>query len=770
MNAKHLFLTLTMLLASFTFAWGTTPVTDHITCSGLESTYGLTDANEEVVLTNYSSTLRARYSGRLAYSNMEIFEEPNTIGFGGNTHKGYSTTSGGELQRVTVNGDGWESGMSIYVYAREEAFNGTENLSALTPVATITYPATTSADLSSGKYKHLIITGSVDAAFTDLGIVWLPEAEYAITMHAGYLGTKAEGAVKVSNGTSTATAAAGGGLLINAKAGDLITIQITPYTGKCLKSFTFGDMEFDLSCAGYLEQKKKGTFQVYMPAQPVTLTTVFDNMPKKQQNQLTFKENGSVITSTSVGSGVTKTIDFQLRYFNGTGSAGDTLYNGAVTCTSSNASAFSIEGVPVVDMSTGTGHVTIRGLAGGSSLNLIVHLANDIYVTEGEYYLPVTVVPREVALVAEADGHCYAAVNELISNHVTAQEVFKNGDKYLYDVISGASVEDMTWKIFMLNSSGSMVTIQNRENKYLATDGFNLKFQDASFTWNDNGDGQYMDGDEHVFIFQTSSSKFYSSKTATTGARDVVVETSFRPMTFSTAADAGIVDARTLTTGSKGTICVPFDVTDLSAAGADFYELTGKILTSDKSKLAGIQISEKLTTLVAGHSYFFEMQEGKSAITLTGANAFVTIADKSTDDGFVGCLPGDGEKIFVPSKTTEYAALDRTEGCYGLSGGVLRYVQPGATASAKQYRAYIDASELPEVKASETPRRRVILSSDYDESVEFGTDDPLQTGIDELVDAKFINWSEPVYNIMGVQVGNGATGVLIQNGQKFLVQ
>ena len=40
---------------------------------------------------------------------------------------------------------------------------------------------------------------------------------------------------------------------------------------------------------------------------------------------------------------------------------------------------------------------------------------------------------------------------------------------------------------------------------------------------------------------------------------------------------------------------------------------------------------------------------------------------------------------------------------------------------------------------------------------------------DFLNNATLINWNEPVYNMLGQQVGKGTTGVLIQNGQKFFV-
>ena len=164
-------------------------------------------------------------------------------------------------------------------------------------------------------------------------------------------------------------------------------------------------------------------------------------------------------------------------------------------------------------------------------------------------------------------------------------------------------------------------------------------------------------------------------------------------------------------------------------------------------------ISDPVTELEVGHSYIYQIEGGYTSITLQGSSAFVNNADTDPDDGFVGCLPGDGESMTVPG------VASRVDGNYGFSKGTLHYVQPGATPTIKKYRAYVKASELE--KGDPAPGRRMLMNSDYTGEV---------TGIDDVVEVVFIDWSKPVYNIMGVQVGEGATGVLIQDGHKFLVQ
>ena len=96
-----------------------------------------------------------------------------------------------------------------------------------------------------------------------------------------------------------------------------------------------------------------------------------------------------------------------------------------------------------------------------------------------------------------------------------------------------------------------------------------------------------------------------------------------------------------------------------------------------------------------------------------------------------------------------------------MSGGKFRYISAGGASNVKAYRAYIDAGELDASSGTPAPGRRILYIKDMQD---------VATDIEDLTVGQLIDWSKPVYNIMGMQVGKGATGVLIQDGQKFIVQ
>lgn len=742
MNAKHLFLTLTMLLASFTFAWGTKYV-DVISYSVMNANY-----SSQVKKDNYLNSFAgctfvssASYTGYMYYGPAD-----SKIGFA--TAAFSTTASGGVVKSVKVNfHSSTTSGRGVKISVGNSAYAGKETNPSSAESHTLSYDGTnTSVTFSSfgGNYEYIALQATANYVYvTSIEIEWEKAVTHTIT----------QGAI-----TGTGMGEWDADIFVDkttAVKDELVTVTIAPaFFLNSAVSCTINDMVFDLSCVGYVGEGETYTIPFYMPDEDVTITAVFDEV---------FRELQAIEVSSytvNVQSGVDAVLTFN-RYEE---SSLTPVTEGSAYCTITDGS---IASVVIKDNGDGTGTCTITGKKVGTTTFTINAPKTSTVEAGTSSDITITVTPRDVALVAQYGDEFYAMKNTFADGNAAGVQVFYSNSEKKYYYLDGTNLSQLTWHA--ADPAKKNFHIQNpvHSDKYLMWEAGSLDESTDPYNWWKNGEQKFINGDEWGIVY--NGSVFQASKSMTSAAVEALIS-NFSVLTYSSAAGAGIVDARSLTTGSKGTICVPFDVTDLSGAGADFFDFTGKILNAKGDALAGIVISEKLTSLEAGHSYFFQMQDGKSAITLTGANTFVTIAEKLGDDGFVGCLPGDGEKLYVPSGTSEYAATDRTNGCYGLSGGLLRYVQPNATASAKQYRAYIDASELPVVKASSAPRRRVILSSDYDESIEFGTDDPLQTGIDELVDAKYLNWSEPVYNIMGIQVGKGAKGVLIQNGQKFLVQ
>ena len=755
MNAKHLFLTVMLLFASMSMMWGSTK-TDVISISAITGEYGsgrgLKTLNSSLVLSS-----DARYAGQVYYN-----PSPSYLLFN-STRKSriMSTTSGGLVSSVTVNWTGTNtSGTSeVLIIVRDVAFTGSESLSDLagyiaagtaTAIESIVYDGSSSQTRAiAGSYHYVAVySNSSTAQISSVDIEWTIEDKYSITMDSGY--DDWEGEVSINDVVAEADKE-----VVKAKAGDDVKITVTPNPEDFyyIESITFGDMVFDMSCMTPVESGDDPyVMHVIMPNGPVEVSVVFAEMEFKDDQDITFKHEGDVVTSSEVESGLSKTFTFNLSRYAGTSPE----YTGRVTYSVDDEDALSVESFSY-NNETGEGTFTVIGFIG--STNVRITTAKTVWVNEWEEILPLTVNPREVALIAEHDGSYYAALNSIDgAGKAGAQEVFRSGDNFYYD-LSGADVDDMTWYVSTLTEAQTTFAIQNDAEKFLAISGKNLQFNNSKYTWYKD-EGRFLDINDMGIIYQESSSKFFTSTTLTTAVKEYVIATNFLPLNYSTtSSSAGVYDTRTLGEGDWGTICVPFDVTDVSESGADFFTLTGKHVEAEE--LVGFYLSNSpVSSLTAGRSYIYHVQAGKSAINLNGASAILTEADNSVlTDGFVGILPGDCDgtgKVRV-----ENESKDKVNGNFVMSGGKFRYISAGGASNVKAYRAYIDAGELDASSGTPAPGRRILYIKDMQD---------VATDIEDLTVGQLIDWSKPVYNIMGMQVGKGATGVLIQDGQKFIVQ
>lgn len=203
---------------------------------------------------------------------------------------------------------------------------------------------------------------------------------------------------------------------------------------------------------------------------------------------------------------------------------------------------------------------------------------------------------------------------------------------------------------------------------------------------------------------------------------------------------------RDLTKGNFGTICLPHAVALPFTWGVRVYSIEAKKM-NDKDELSGIYIVEETEMLTAGKPYLIEALATNMTMWYpTGAE---TVTETVPALGLVGNL---GTKpVYVP--------VD----CYGISNNQLRRVAAENTATIGQYKAYIDLTNVPVEGVGTTPMQSVykVLYTAEEENV--------ATNTEQLFDATGINWNEPVYNILGIRVDRNCTGVLIQNGKKFLV-
>lgn len=753
MNAKHLFLTLTMLLASITFAWAG-DFTDVISYTGINAVYGAgVDPEDDEGYNDFADFNKitapsyvesaANYTGQLYYdTGKEVLGLYNDLAYS-------ATASGGTIQTITIH---WSTqtalGKSIQIFLGTEDYAGGDDPSSASAKSKKTvskpYPGsatTTVVDVAAlGVFTNVAFFGDDEVFFTAIDIDWHTED---VTKYDIAEGTKlGKGTISISP--------------TSAAAGDLVTVQFTPNAKNkfSLTQFGYDGMTFDLACVGYFDYNEGTgvyTHQFIMPARNVTIDATFEKV-SRSSNAITVTEG----TEIEIQSGVETTIHFTLSH----------EIDGKIWFEISDRSY-----VNVVDSTfDGTnGSATIIGLAPKTTTPLptiIVHSSKTIAYTIGTSLgVEVTITPREVVLLAERGGSYYVMENSLAGSMASAHEVVFNtkDSKYYYD--EGLNLSDVTWNAATV-ATGEYTIQKPSNDNYLKFDKGNLELNASSYSWWKNGEGKFMSPSGSYGI-SYNGSKFLAAADLTNAAVEALIGDNFIPFgSYSTVSGAVINDSRSLTEGNYGTFCSPYDVpsSSVAAAGAKFYTLEGKVV--DGETLAGIVISkDPVTELEAGHSYIYQVDAGSSAINLSGCTNLTTEAWKNDNDGFVGCLTGDGSgagQIYA-----EDGVAPRSEGCYILKNNQLRYVASGAKARVTAYRAYIHVGELDVIPPASIPKRRIVLAEGF--TGEVGMEDTA-TGIDELTENTVINWNEPVYNIMGMRVGKGATGVLIQNGHKFFVK
>ena len=740
MNAKHLFLTITLLFASLTMVWGTTK-TDVINYTNVSAK--ITKDQKANSLSDCSFTSDASYSGVLWGSTLL-----SKIGlYNGRTFA--STTSGGILTSVTVNfHSGATSGNTVTLFVGTTAYAGSEtrataNTMSATSVDIVYDGSTSSVTYSSfaADYEYIALMGNTTVYIESIEIEWTVEANYTITK--GSITGTGSGEWDTDVFVDKTTA----------KAGDVVTITFEPTDlFSSVTSYSYDDMDFDLSCIGYIDEGETYTASFIMPERNVTITAVFDEV---EREDITITPSTYSIT---VESGLQEEITFERTLFG----SSTPVTVGEFYYTIVNSSIADIE---LTDNGDGTGSCSISGLQVGTTTLLIQSHKIDNYAEGSSLPVTITVQAREVALVAQYSGGYYVMKNSLVDNMADAVQVYYDavGDLFYYG--NSENIDDFTWNEATPAKNKYTIQNPNNSNKYLTYGDYLLSEESSSYLWGKNAYKKFTNSDKWGIVYDGTN--FLADNTMENAAAEALIA-NFRPLSYSTVSGAGIVDARTLAPEDWGTICVPFNVSAASVAtsGAKFYTLTGKHVESET--LVGVYISDPVTELVAGHSYFYQMEDGKTSISLTGASSFVTNAVNS-GDGLIGCLTGDVDgtgKLVIPAGQPNGDNTDKPNGCYGLSKGKLRYVSAGSTGTIKPYRAYIDASELEEPAPAPGIIRRMIMNADYQGSFDPG----VATSIVEVSDVMFIDWNQPVYNIMGMQVGKGATGVLIQNGQKFLVQ
>lgn len=729
MKTKSLFFALALLISISSPMWAGAIVTDEIVPSDLNSEIGLTDGeyklfSEEtgnaISSSNYMGiSSDAEYVGQIGY------DASNDVIFLNNKHILATHVPGGRAKKVTITWAGSAAGNTaksqILVYAGTTAFVGNENKTGVAGkaslVATLKWEAEGDVEINlPSSTTHVAILGaSSDSYLEYVSVDWEEITYYSISVNPGL----AHGSIVLGK--------------TSAESGERVSMTITPEMGYELHGYSYNATVVNLPEAEYTVESKTVYFD--MPGANVVVSATFAIVPDRDLSDFYFYATPADMAADdftdeiAITSGENYTVYFVT----------DPPYN-AMTLTfdvasTSNATIVSHTYNPV----SGEGSVVLKGYAAGET-TLTITAAQTASFDEAIGEVTIVVEPKHVVLVTEYEGKAFAATTTLSGADLAAQEIIiANGNIY-YDPAATYKLADITWNMeTRIVDEEELLTLTNASGDYLRTlTSTSFQYRDAFYAWVLQ-DGRLSSANTKGIMYSNSADVFKAVSFYEDGAD---FSASVYPVSVSAVSTVSTY-ARTLTNGNYATMCLPFAVSPTFLSGVDVFNITGKYVSG--TKVTGIELEEVEGVLVAGQPYV--IQAKSSTLTALYGAATVAVAVDDDEDGLVGNL--SASPLVVP------------DGCYGLASNKLRLVN-GGSATVGQYKAYLDLSEVDEVGGSPAPGRKVIYAENQEE---------VATSLDDLLNnATSINWNEPVYNALGQRVGKGTTGVLIQNGQKFLIQ
>ena len=193
---------------------------------------------------------------------------------------------------------------------------------------------------------------------------------------------------------------------------------------------------------------------------------------------------------------------------------------------------------------------------------------------------------------------------------------------------------------------------------------------------------------------------------------------------------------RSVTPGSYGTICLPYNAT---IEGATVYSIAAIQEEVDEPKRLCFVEKENV---IAGYAYLFQAGEGNQ---LTATFTSNTKTSSEHDDGMLGNLSPDP------------IILDGSETAYVIQGNVIKKVVSGGTGvSVPQYRAYITLKNITTSAPS------------LDSNFIFIPFEDAPSGINTVhISESKING---YYNLNGQRVAQPTKGLYIVNGKKVVLK
>lgn len=648
-------------------------------------------------------------------------------------------TSIGRIQTVTVK---WGSNSgTVLVYGSNSAFDpdgGHDHGTDL--IASIKYP-NTSATIS-GAYNYICIEG-YDNPMMQIDLGWKEIVTKNITTH-----------VTSEAGTGTISVHS------TAEPGETVTVTFTGGSKKFgpltryyeLHSYTIDDVVTELLESEYTASK---TVTFTMPPHDVEISAVFGVKPPRKPNSVIVKSDLLTKETIELVSGREYTVCFESPNAYPDASP---RYTGTISAKSATSGVATLSDVKY-NTSTGVGSFKVVAYNQGTSvLTFSTMQSNDFEATNITY--TIKVVPREVMLVTEYDGKCYALANDMSNGKLGSQEgLMLNGVACLYK--GGYSEPQLKWKV--CSKSDGTFTIQNMNGKYLFYDSFKpatLTLTSTASAW---GSYTYSDLDKECFyhagnaIIYYDADKLFSNysydKYQIEGYSHGAFETS--NYTFIDKPESEITIRTDLTPDKIAIVCLPYSF--VAADGLNVYNVDNK------------EIDE-----VAGKIHFYLCRLDAGEVTVPGQPYII----KSTSNvakvlkmGSENAPAGNYRGLFGTLENLPWSNLWERDPLYYLgnvlvvnSDGEIKYAN--GTGGVYANRGYMLLNQIPDesycgVDPVTNAPRRTSLSMEGER---------VPTALNPAKTADEIDWNQPVYNILGQRVDRSATGVLIQNGVKIFVQ
>ncbi len=197
--------------------------------------------------------------------------------------------------------------------------------------------------------------------------------------------------------------------------------------------------------------------------------------------------------------------------------------------------------------------------------------------------------------------------------------------------------------------------------------------------------------------------------------------------------------ARTITAGSFGTICLPYDVAADDYVGVTFYQIDSKkTIDGDLQYITLAEVTEGLT---AGVAYLFQAEEEATQLVAaySGEEADEPITAEESGTG----LTGTYEAAYIPVSN------------YILKENKIYYVDKENYVKTGDNKAYIDLTDVKEEEEASVKGIRIYSENN------------IATGINSIAAEAA---QGKVYNLAGQRVSKATKGLYIVNGKKTLVK